>query len=84
MKTLLLTLTMMLTMGTANAFGLTVLVSTLATASTTLAVAEGARVSSNDPRLFKTVTASHAGENGYWFDITQFEYDQNPSKYTLR
>ncbi|HFD31320.1 MAG TPA: hypothetical protein ENJ28_01210 [Gammaproteobacteria bacterium] len=34
--------------------------------------------------LFKTVTVSHAGENGYVFDITKYEYNQNPSKFDLK
>jgi len=36
-----------------------------------------------DSRLFKTVTAHHTGNNGYSFDITQFEYDSNPGKFVL-
>ncbi len=39
----------------------------------------------DDKRLFKTVTASWAdNKDGYSFDITQFEYDNNKSKYVLK
>ena len=37
-----------------------------------------------DPAMHKMVVASWAGETGYQFEITQFEYNQNPSKFDLK
>lgn len=37
-----------------------------------------------NPDMHKDVLVSHAGETGYNFTVTQFEYDQSPAKYDIK
>ncbi len=37
----------------------------------------------SDPRLFESVLVQRVNEPGYNFDLTQYEYDQSPGKYTI-
>ncbi len=82
MKTLLASLVLVMSMSVAQASPYTPFAAFLPGA---MAVSLFTLGDKNDSRMFKTVDAAWAdNKDGYSFTITQFEYDQNPSKYVLK
>lgn len=77
MKKVLLVLTMMMGLGVAQA-------EPFSTAYAFVVAVNMTANSEADADLFKTVQVSHVNNpKGYSFEITKYEYKQNPSAYKL-
>ena len=80
MKKAIMVVFLMMGFSVANAFpflgALTAIGSTATTAAVTLVVVDGARMSSDDADLFKTVTVNQKG-HGYNGTMTKYEFDRS-------